>query len=258
MAEQSVYFGYRRVDKATKAREVNRIFSAVASRYDLMNDAMSLGLHRVWKRVAVNMCAVRSEHAVLDLAGGSGDMSVLLRRRFGSEFDLTIADINRDMLNVGFERLANRGLWPGVDFVQCDATDLPFADESFDRVLVAFGLRNFSDAESALREARRVLRRGGRLIILEFSRVNECLQPLYDRYSFALIPFLGRRIVGDEDGYRYLVESIRTHPDADALQKMCKDAGFDDCDYLRLSQGIVAIHRARRALKPSRAERGAS
>ena len=247
MSEQ-VYFGYRRVDKATKTREVNRVFKSVAQRYDLMNDAMSFGLHRVWKRTAVNMCAVRDGHAVLDLAGGSGDMSVLLRRRFGADFDLTIADINRDMLDTGFARLTDEGLWPGVDLVQCDATDLPFEDNSFDRVLTAFGLRNFSDPERALLEARRVLRPGGRFIILEFSRVDEFLQPLYDKFSFSLIPFLGRQIVGDEASYRYLVESIRTHPDADTLRAMCETAGFDDCDYIRLNCGIVAIHRAVRAL----------
>lgn len=248
MSEDLVYFGYRRVDRATKAREVNRVFSAVAGRYDCMNDAMSFGLHRLWKRAAVNMCAVRDGHAVLDLAGGSGDMSVLLRRRFGAGFDLTVADINRDMLNVGLARLTDAGLWPGVDFVECDAAELPFADASFDRILVAFGLRNFADPERALSEARRVLRPGGRLIILEFSRVEGRLKPLYDKFSFACIPTLGRLIVGDEAGYRYLVESIRTHPDADALKDMCEAAGFEHCDYARLSRGIVAVHRAVRSL----------
>ena len=244
MSKEQVYCGYRLVDKETKTREVNRIFSSVAGHYDLMNDMMSLGAHRIWKRIAVSLCGVRDGHSMLDLASGSGDMSVLLRKRYGSSFKLTLADINRDMLDVGLNRLIDAGLWPGIDFVQCDAAGLPFADKSFDRVLIAFGLRNFADPQRALSEVHRTLKPGGRLIILEFSRVNAFLQPLYDTFSFSVIPFLGRCVAGDEDSYRYLVESIRTHPDADTLREQCKDAGFDDCDYVRLSGGIAAIHRA--------------
>lgn len=249
MTDEQVYFGFERVGRAEKQQRVNRVFSSVAERYDLMNDAMSLGLHRVWKRCAVNMCAVRPGHSVLDLAGGSGDMSGLLRRHFGNDFDLTIADINADMLQTGLARLTDQGWWPGIEMVQCPASDLPFADGSFDRVLIAFGLRNFAEPEQALREVYRVLRPGGRLIVLEFSRVEEWLRPLYDKFSYMCIPVLGRWIAGDEDSYRYLIESIRTHPDQQSVNDMLESAGFDSCDYVNLSRGIVAIHRAVRFLR---------
>ncbi len=244
--EGRVAFGYRRVAPDEKTRLVDGVFSSVASRYDLMNDLMSGGLHRLWKRCAVELSAVRAGQRVLDLAGGSGDMTALLAPKVAAGGRIVLADINRDMLVRGRDRLADRGLVSGIDFARVNAEQLPFADHSFDLVCIAFGLRNVSNQNTALAEMRRVLRVGGRAVILEFSQLavpSKWLGRLYDAYSMRVLPALGKLVVGDSDSYRYLAESIRTHPGQQQLLEMMREVGFADCDYHNLSAGIVAIHR---------------
>ena len=244
--EGRVAFGYRRVTPDERARLVDGVFSSVASRYDLMNDLMSGGLHRLWKRCAVELSAVRAGQQVLDLAGGSGDMTALLAPKLLPHGRVVLADINRDMLARGRDRLTDRGLVAGIDFALVNAERLPFADQSFDLVCIAFGLRNVADQRAALSEMRRVLRVGGRAVILEFSQLaapSKWLGRLYDAYSMRVLPALGRLVVGDGDSYRYLAESIRTHPGQRQLLDMMREAGFADCDYHNLSAGIVAVHR---------------
>ena len=244
--EESVAFGYRRVAPGEKARLVDAVFSSVAGRYDLMNDLMSGGLHRLWKRCAVELIGVRAGQWVLDLAGGSGDMAALLAPRAAPGGRVVLADINREMLERGRDRLTDRGLAAAVDFARVDAARLPFADGAFDRVCIAFGLRNVADQRAALGEMRRVLRPGGRAVILEFSQLAvraPWLRRLYDAYSLRVLPALGQLVVGDGDSYRYLAESIRTHPGQEELLEMMREAGFEDCDYHNLSAGIVAVHR---------------
>lgn len=241
--QQTTHFGYREVPVAEKARLVGRVFSSVAQRYDLMNDLMSLGVHRLWKRWFVATSGVRPGDRVLDLAGGTGDIAALLHARVGVEGRVVLGDINADMLRVGRDRLTDRGLLRGLDYLQLDAEALPFADASFDLVTIAFGLRNVTDKQAALNEMRRVLRVGGRGLILEFSRVQaEWLRPLYDFHSFQVLPRLGRLVVDDADSYRYLAESIRKHPAQEELRAMMEAAGLERCTYRNLSAGIVAVH----------------
>jgi len=239
----TTHFGFRDVPVAEKNKLVGEVFSSVARNYDLMNDLMSLGVHRLWKRYFVGTSGVRRGDRVLDLAGGTGDIAALLHARVGDSGSVVLGDINAEMLRVGRDRLTDRGLVRGLDYVQLNAEALPFPDARFDLVTIAFGLRNVTDKQAALNEMHRVLKIGGRALVLEFSQVQpEWLKPLYDFHSFKVLPRLGRLFAGDADSYRYLAESIRKHPAQDELQAMMVGAGFARCDHRNLSAGIVAIH----------------
>ena len=221
---------------------VRGVFDSVASRYDIMNDLMSVGLHRLWKRHTISRAAVRKGHYVLDLAGGTGDLARAFARQVGSEGRVVLADINAAMLEQGRRRLVDAGVAANTSIAQVDAENLPFADGSFDRITIAFGLRNVTDKEAALRSMFRVLRPGGKLLILEFSKPYELLKPAYDLYSFKMLPMIGRYVANDEASYRYLAESIRVHPDQQTLLDMLKTAGFERCRFENLAGGIVALH----------------
>ena len=239
----TTHFGYRDVPVGEKQKLVGEVFSSVASKYDVMNDLMSFGIHRVWKRYFVATAQVKRGDRVLDLAGGTGDIAVLLKDRVGETGEVVVGDINGEMLRVGRDRLTDRGLVRGLDWVQCNAQALPFPDASFDLVTIAFGLRNVTDQARALREMRRVLRPGGRALVLEFSQVKpEWFRPLYDFHSFQVLPRLGKLFANDADSYQYLAESIRKHPPQQQLQAMMADAGFVRCEHRNLNGGIVAIH----------------
>jgi demethylmenaquinone methyltransferase / 2-methoxy-6-polyprenyl-1,4-benzoquinol methylase len=239
---KTTHFGYQEVPEEEKARRVAGVFDSVARRYDLMNDLMSGGLHRYWKRFTLAQSMVRPGERVLDVAGGTGDLARLFAERVGPSGRVVLTDINRSMLELGRDRLANGGIV--VPVVQCDAERLPFASGSFDCVTVAFGLRNMTHKEAAVREFWRVLGAGGRLLVLEFSRVWKPLERLYDVYSFQVLPRLGQAVAGDAQSYRYLAESIRVHPDQEALRLMIERAGFDRVEYVNLAAGVVALHRA--------------
>jgi demethylmenaquinone methyltransferase / 2-methoxy-6-polyprenyl-1,4-benzoquinol methylase len=234
-------FGYQRVDETEKARRVAGVFSGVAGKYDLMNDLMSGGLHRLWKAFAVALAGVREGERVLDVAAGSGDLALDFARRAGPSGEVWLTDINRAMLERGRDRLLDRGL--PLPAVQCDAEALPFPSNYFDCVSVAFGLRNMTDKDRALAEMRRVLKPAGRLLVLEFSRAWKPLAKVYDWYSFTVLPWLGKTVAGDEAAYRYLAESIRVHPDQESLKAMLERAGLENVEYFNLSAGIVALHR---------------
>jgi demethylmenaquinone methyltransferase/2-methoxy-6-polyprenyl-1,4-benzoquinol methylase len=239
----TTHFGYREVPEEAKAGLVAGVFRSVADRYDLMNDLMSLGAHRLWKDFAAARAALRPGEAVLDLAGGSGDMAARFAARVGRAGRVVLADINNSMLAIGRARLADRGLAGNLEFVQADAECLPFADASFDCVAIAFGLRNVTRPERALAAMCRVLRPGGRALVLEFSRPRSpALGRLYDAYSFGVLPRLGRLVAGDEASYRYLAESIRRHPDQETLKAMMEATGFERVRYHNLAGGIVALH----------------
>ena len=234
-------FGFQKIAEDEKVRRIAGVFDSVAGRYDLMNDLMSMGLHRLWKRFAVEQSQVRSGDRVLDVAGGTADLARLFARRAGPRGEIVLTDINAAMLRIGRDRLLDAGMI--VPVVQCNAEKLPFADNHFDCVSVAFGLRNMTDKEAALAEMRRVLRPGGRLLVLEFSRIWKPLAPFYDAYSFQVLPRLGQLIAHDADSYRYLAESIRVHPDQESLKQMMERAGLERVDYFNLSAGVVALHR---------------
>jgi demethylmenaquinone methyltransferase / 2-methoxy-6-polyprenyl-1,4-benzoquinol methylase len=237
-------FGYQQVPVQEKAGKVAAIFSSVAGKYDLMNDVMSLGVHRLWKRFAIELSGVRAGQKVLDIAGGTGDLALSFLERVGEQGHVWLADINAEMLGVGRERLLNQGRVGNISYIQANAECLPFCDNQFDCITIAFGLRNVTDKLMALRSMYRVLKPGGRLLVLEFSKpVLPALQTVYDMYSFSLLPKLGQWIAGDADSYRYLVESIRKHPDQEALKAMMVEAEFENCEYHNLSGGIVALHR---------------
>ena len=243
----TTHFGYREVPVTEKHKLVGEVFSSVAGRYDVMNDLMSFGIHRLWKRHFVATSGIRRGDRVLDLAGGTGDIAALLLPRVGDAGEVVVADINPDMLRVGRDRLLDRGLLKGLGFAQLDAEALPFPARSFDAVTIAFGLRNVTDKDKALAEMQRVLKPGGRALILEFSRVNQAwLQPLYDFHSFQVLPRIGKLVAHDEASYRYLAESIRKHPDQATLKAMLESAGFRNVEVRNLSAGIVAIHRGYR------------
>jgi len=235
------HFGYQSVDEAEKSARVAGVFSSVATKYDLMNDLMSGGLHRLWKAFTVTLSGVREGERVLDVAGGSGDMALEFAKRAGASGEVWLTDINRSMLEVGRDRLLDRGR--AVPAAQCDAERLPFPSNYFDCVSVTFGLRNMTHKERALAEMRRVLRPGGRLLVLEFSRVWQPLAKAYDWYSLKVLPWLGKKVTGDEAAYRYLAESIRVHPDQEALKLMLERAGLEQVEYFNLSAGVVALHR---------------
>ena len=240
---ETTHFGYQRIARDDKVKRVGEVFSSVASRYDLMNDVMSMGVHRLWKRYALHLSGVHEGHHVLDVAGGTGDIALLLARKVGSSGSVTVCDINADMLSHGRNKFIDAGILEGVDFVQGNAECLPFSKNNFDCVTIAFGLRNVTDKIAALTSMYDKLKYGGRIIILEFSSVAiPFIKQFYDVYSFRLIPWFGKIIADDSASYQYLVESIRMHPDQETLAAMLETAGFSHVDYLNLSGGIVAIH----------------
>ena len=243
MSDKTTHFGFRDVPVAEKARHVRDVFDSVADNYDLMNDLMSFGIHRLWKRYAINMAGLLPGQQVLDLASGTGDLARLMAGRVGPQGQVILSDINAAMLGNGRARLLDSGIAGNVVFAQADAEQLPFADNSFDLVTMAFGLRNVTDKQRALESMFRVLKPGGRVLVLEFSKPAAAIKPVYDFYSFNILPAIGRLIAKDADSYRYLAESIRKHPDQDALRDMMTTAGLEDCDYHNLSGGVVAIHR---------------
>lgn len=235
-------FGFRQIDSREKSKMVGNVFDTVASNYDLMNDLMSFGIHRLWKRVAIESSSLRKDSKVLDLAGGTGDMVKLMRDKVGEEGLIVLSDINRSMLEEGRDRLINDGV-EGINIAQIDAQFIPFKDETFDLITIAFGLRNVTDKDKAMRSMRRALKKGGKLIVLEFSRpTNEIFREIYDVFSFEIIPKIGELIANTEESYRYLAESIRMHPTQEELKTMMEEAGFKDCNYENLTNGVVAIH----------------
>lgn len=236
------HFGYRKVAAADKSRLVAGVFDSVADKYDLMNDLMSLGVHRVWKRFAIELSGVRPGQQVLDVASGTGDLAAAFAKRVGEQGLVVATDINNAMLARGRDALLDRGITGNVAYALANAERLPFADHSFDCVSIAFGLRNVTHIAAALAAMQRVLKPGGRLLVLEFSKPAAPVRPLYDAYS-RILPWLGKVVADDAESYRYLVESIRVHPDQATLKQMMLDAGFGHCDYFNLSGGIVALHR---------------
>lgn len=247
MAEQehssdTTHFGYQTVSADDKAGLVRDVFDSVASRYDIMNDLMSVGLHRIWKRYAIDQAALRPGNVVLDLAGGTGDLTRQIARKVGKEGHVVLADINAAMLEQGRRRLVDAGVAGNVSIAQVDAEELPFADRSFDCVAMAFGLRNVTDKNAALTSMYRVLKPGGKAMILEFSEPSKAIKPAYELYSFKVLPALGKLIADDADSYRYLAESIRMHPNQEELKAMMQESGFERCRYHNLAAGIVALH----------------
>lgn len=244
MSEKTTHFGFETVNVEEKAERVRSVFDSVASRYDIMNDLMSFGIHRLWKHIAVDLAGVRSGMKVLDLASGTGDLASRFAGLVGPGGEVVMSDINLSMLEEGRKRMVDDGHAGNVDYMQIDAESIPFPDNSFHVVTIAFGLRNVTDKDQALREMYRVLKPGGRALVLEFSKpVSKPLEKLYDFYSFKALPLMGRFVARDADSYRYLAESIRMHPDQETLREMMEAAGFERCDYHNLTGGIVAVHR---------------
>jgi len=240
----TTHFGYENVKATEKAGKVAEVFHSVADQYDIMNDLMSFGIHRLWKRYTIELSGVRAGQKVLDIAGGTGDLSEKFSSLVGPQGKVILSDINSSMLENGRDRLIDRGMVGNIEYVQADAQYLPFPDNSFDCITISFGLRNVTDKDMALRSMYRVLKPGGRLLVLEFSKpVTPGLKPVYDLYSFKLLPFMGKLVANDADSYRYLAESIRMHPDQETLKGMMIEAGFDQCEYHNLTGGIVALHR---------------
>ena len=244
MSEKTTHFGYETVDAKEKAGRVAGVFHSVADNYDLMNDLMSAGIHRLWKHITIEMSGVRKGHKVLDIAGGTGDLAAKFSEIVGSEGSVVLADINESMLKVGRDRLIDRGITENVTFSQADAQYLPFPDNTFDVITIAFGLRNVTDIDMALRSMLRVLKPGGKLLILEFSKpTSSLLSKIYDTYSFNVLPRLGKVFANDSDSYKYLAESIRMHPDQSSLLHMLDSAGFENTDFHNMTGGVVALHR---------------
>jgi demethylmenaquinone methyltransferase/2-methoxy-6-polyprenyl-1,4-benzoquinol methylase len=239
---ETTHFGYKTVPVDDKANLVRGVFDSVAGRYDIMNDLMSGGLHRLWKRRTIEQAAVRKGHVVLDLAGGTGDLAKEFSKQVGADGHVILADINAAMLREGRSRMVNAGVAGNLSIAQVDAQNLPFEDNSFDRITIAFGLRNVTDKDAALRSMYRVLKPGGKLLVLEFSKPDELLKPAYDLYSFKILPLIGKYVAQDEESYQYLAESIRMHPDQETLLGMLQSAGLERCRYQNLSGGIVALH----------------
>ena len=246
--KNTTHFGYKEVDKNAKASMVADVFHSVASRYDLMNDLMSAGIHRIWKRFTIELSGVRKGNAVLDIAGGTGDLAAKFSRIVGPEGRVVLADINDSMLQVGRDKLLDTGHLGNIEFVQADAQFLPFPDESFDCITIAFGLRNVTEKDLALRSMLRVLKPGGRLLVLEFSKPqSELLSKAYDTYSFRVLPFMGKLVANDSESYQYLAESIRVHPDQETLKGMMEDAGFNTVEFHNMTGGVVALHKGIKA-----------
>ena len=244
MYEKTTHFGYETVDAKEKAGRVAGVFNSVADNYDLMNDLMSAGIHRLWKHMTIEMSGVRKGHKVLDIAGGIGDLAAKFSKIVGSEGSVVLADINESMLKVGRDRLIDRGITENVTFSQADAQYLPFPDNTFNVITIAFGLRNVTDKDMALRSMLRVLKPGGKLLILEFSKpTSSLLSKIYDTYSFNVLPRLGKIFANDSDSYKYLAESIRMHPDQSTLLQMLDSAGFENTDFHNMTGGVVALHR---------------
>lgn len=244
MKDKTTHFGFEEVPYEEKVRKVAGVFHSVADKYDIMNDLMSMGIHRIWKRYTIELSGVRSGQHVLDLAGGTGDLAARFSRMVGPNGQVILADINDSMLKVGRERLTDRGVAGNIDYVQANAECLPFPDNHFDLITIAFGLRNVTDKDAALRSMFRILKPGGQLMVLEFSKpVVKPLNPIYDAYSFKILPLMGKLITNDADSYKYLAESIRKHPDQETLKGMMENAGFERCEYHNLTGGIVALHR---------------
>ncbi|WP_019023564.1 MULTISPECIES: bifunctional demethylmenaquinone methyltransferase/2-methoxy-6-polyprenyl-1,4-benzoquinol methylase UbiE [unclassified Thioalkalivibrio] len=237
------HFGYQSVPESEKASRVGEVFHSVASRYDVMNDLMSMGIHRIWKRYTLERTGVRPGMKILDLAGGTGDLAGAFAPRVGPKGQIVVCDINASMLEAGRDRMLDEGHVGNLDFVQADAEQLPYPDDYFDRVTIAFGLRNVTRKERALAEMRRVIKPGGRVLVLEFSQPMAPLRPIYDVYSFKMLPLMGKLVANDADSYRYLAESIRMHPDQETLAGMMRDAGLERVEYDNLTGGIVALHR---------------
>ncbi|MCB1730002.1 MAG: bifunctional demethylmenaquinone methyltransferase/2-methoxy-6-polyprenyl-1,4-benzoquinol methylase UbiE [Halieaceae bacterium] len=246
--KERTHFGFKEVDKEAKASMVADVFHSVASRYDLMNDLMSVGIHRIWKRFTIELSGVRKGNSVLDIAGGTGDLAARFADIVGPEGAVVLADINESMLKVGRDKLLDSGHLGNLEFVQADAQYLPFPDDSFDCITIAFGLRNVTDKDKALRSMLRVLKPGGRLLVLEFSKPQSALlSKAYDAYSFKVLPVMGRLVANDSDSYQYLAESIRVHPDQETLKEMMEDAGFTRCEYHNMTGGVVALHKGVKA-----------
>lgn len=243
MSDKTTHFGFQDVPWAEKQKKVAGVFHSVAQKYDVMNDLMSMGVHRVWKRFTIELAGVHAGQRVLDIAGGTGDLASKFARLVGPTGEVVLADINDSMLKVGRQRLTDDGIAGNVRYVQANAECLPFPNDYFDCITIAFGLRNVTDKEAALRSMLRVLKPGGQAMILEFSKPNKAVSPLYDLYSFKLLPLMGRLVANDADSYQYLAESIRMHPDQETLKRMMEAAGFANCEYYNLSAGIVALHR---------------
>nr|WP_279077453.1 bifunctional demethylmenaquinone methyltransferase/2-methoxy-6-polyprenyl-1,4-benzoquinol methylase UbiE [Hafnia alvei] len=241
---ETTHFGFKTVATTEKAGKVAQVFHSVAAKYDLMNDLMSFGIHRVWKRFTIDCSGVRRGQKVLDLAGGTGDLAAKFSRIVGEQGEVVLADINDSMLKIGREKLRNLGVIGNINYVQANAEALPFPDNHFDCITIAFGLRNVTDKDKALRSMYRVLKPGGRLLVLEFSKpLLEPLNKAYDAYSFHILPKIGELVAHDSESYRYLAESIRMHPDQETLKSMMDDAGFENTTYFNLTGGIVALHR---------------
>ena len=241
LMDKQTHFGFQTVAEADKAHKVAEVFHSVAKKYDIMNDLMSAGMHRLWKNFTIENSGVRSSQKVLDIAGGTGDLSLAFKKRVGSSGEVWLTDINSSMLTVGRDRLLDKGVITPV--AQCDAEKLPFPSEYFDCVSVAFGLRNMTHKDVALKEMLRVLKPGGRLLVLEFSKVWEPLKPAYDLYSFKALPLMGKLVANDAESYNYLAESIRMHPSQEELKQIMLDVGFDRVDYFNLTAGVVALHK---------------
>ncbi len=244
MNNDKTHFGYQTVDTDSKVGMVGQVFDSVAAKYDVMNDLMSFGVHRLWKRFTISQAAVRPGHVVLDLAGGTGDLAAQFARRVGPEGQVVLSDINNAMLSTGRDKLIDNGLTGKLDYVQANAESLPFEDDCFDCITIAFGLRNVTDKQRALESMNRVLKPGGKLLILEFSKpVLPLLSKAYDAYSFTALPLMGKLVANDADSYRYLAESIRMHPDQETLEAMMGSAGFAKTRYHNLTGGVVALHK---------------
>ncbi|WP_294962502.1 bifunctional demethylmenaquinone methyltransferase/2-methoxy-6-polyprenyl-1,4-benzoquinol methylase UbiE [uncultured Gilliamella sp.] len=242
-SQEKIDFGYTQVLKQEKVKRVAEVFHSVASKYDVMNDLMSFGIHRIWKKITIEYSSVRKGQKVLDLAGGTGDLTAKFSQLVGDDGLVVLADINESMLKVGRDKLRDKGLFKNIEYVQANAEELPFADNYFDCITISFGLRNVTDKDKALCSMWRVLKPGGRLLILEFSKPQyQILNKAYDLYSFTMLPLMGKIVANDADSYRYLAESIRMHPDQKTLKKMMENAGFVDVKYHNMTGGIVALH----------------
>lgn len=243
-SQETTHFGYQTVAKNEKQRKVADVFDSVAAKYDIMNDLMSFGIHRLWKRVAIDFSGARAGNQILDLAGGTGDLSKRFSRIVGETGKVVLADINASMLNVGRDKLNNEGYVSNIEYVQANAEELPFEDNSFDVISIAFGLRNVTDKQKALNSMARVLKPGGRLLVLEFSKPQSMLMSkAYDLYSFSALPLMGKLVTNDSNSYKYLAESIRMHPNQETLKSMMEEAGLVRVSYQNMTNGVVALHR---------------